>query len=212
MSSSPAIPVPQTLPVMVLSNCTLFPHSLLPLFIFEPRYRQMLAYALENDRMFCLATLANGPQWDPDDESDERIIPITTVGVVRACVGRPDGTSHLMLQGMSRVRITGWEQTEPFRIGRAEVVPSIPGNIAENQRAAESLLSIILEVLQGGGGGGGGAVQLASQLSAIKNPDVLADFVAANFLADASDRQRALELADVGERLKFLLNCMGRVS
>lgn len=209
MSSSPAIPVPQTIPVMVLSNCTLFPHSLLPLFIFEPRYRQMLAHALENDRMFCLATLANDPKWDPGDESDERILPITTVGVVRACVGRPDGTSHLMLQGVSRVRITGWEQTHPFRIARAEVIPTISTNGHENQRAADNLLSIILEVLQGGGDG---ALKLATQLSSIKNPDVLADFVAANFLADVSDRQRALELADVGERLKFLLGCMGRVS
>ena len=206
MSASPTIHVPSTLPVMVLSNCTLFPHSLLPLFIFEQRYREMLAYALENHRMFCLGNLASGPQWSQEDESDERIHTLTTAGVVRACVGRPDGTSHLMLQGVTRLKIVGWEQREPFRIARVEVIPSILGNEAENGLAAERLLSLVLEILKGAGANGH---QLATQIKTLKNPDVIADFVAANFLGEPANRQQALEIPDVGKRLNYLLTCLG---
>ena len=54
---------------MVLPNTLLFPESLLPLFIFEERYREMLAWALEHERMFCMALLRSGREdWSsPDD-------------------------------------------------------------------------------------------------------------------------------------------------
>ena len=47
-------PLPDKMPVMVLSNCFLLPGCFLPLFIFEERYRLMLKHALETDRMFCV--------------------------------------------------------------------------------------------------------------------------------------------------------------
>jgi Lon protease-like protein len=197
MSISPTVTIPATMPVMVLSGCTLFPHSLMPLYIFEHRYREMLAHALENHRMFCIGHLNE----DADIELDQQIRTFTTAGVVRACVGHPDGTSHLMLQGVSRVRIVGWDQREPFRIARLEPVQTIAGNIQENLLISEHLMKVVLRLLEGGGEG---AEQMGQQLRGLKNPDVLADFIAANFLSDPNDRQQALELLDVGPRLKFL--------
>ena len=45
---------------MALSNAVLFPHSLLPLHIFEPRYRDLLAHSLDGDRMFSVALMKRG--------------------------------------------------------------------------------------------------------------------------------------------------------
>lgn len=56
MAPSLEISLPQALPVMLLNGCTLFPHALLPLFIYEPRYREMLDHALKTDRLFSSAT------------------------------------------------------------------------------------------------------------------------------------------------------------
>jgi Lon protease-like protein len=47
--------IPREIPVMTLDNATLFPQALLPLHIFEPRYRQMLSDALHSNRMFSVA-------------------------------------------------------------------------------------------------------------------------------------------------------------
>src|SRR6267378_1924673 len=47
--------LPNEVPVMTLPNATLFPQALLPLYIFEPRYRRMLVDSLHSDRMFSVA-------------------------------------------------------------------------------------------------------------------------------------------------------------
>ena len=62
--------LPDAVPVMTLPSATLFPQALLPLYIFEPRYRQMLADMLKSDRMFSVAMQKPGnkrespcPRW-----------------------------------------------------------------------------------------------------------------------------------------------------
>ncbi len=104
--------LPDTLPMIVLDGCYLFPGCHLPLFIFEERYRRMLDHALHTDRMFCI-----GAPCGADD-----IQPVTTAGLIRASVKNADGTSQVMLYGVTRVRITGWDQMLPFRIARVESI------------------------------------------------------------------------------------------
>src|SRR5437764_13933508 len=104
-----SISLPTHVPVMPLPGAVLFPHALLPLYIFEPRYRAMLQHALKQDRMFCVA-LIKPPRSDWRRPSD--FFAVASVGLVRACVERGDGTSNLILQGLQRVRFTGFEQAE----------------------------------------------------------------------------------------------------
>ena len=71
--------IPDSLPVMILSGVTLFPHGYMPLFIFEERYRDMLRYALEHERMFCVGHARPGIE---HDEHSELVYPSTTAGLV----------------------------------------------------------------------------------------------------------------------------------
>ena len=204
MPPLPSIALPESIPIMVLSQCTLFPHSLLPLFIFEPRYREMLARALDEHRMFAIGYLDAGSTWGAGDESDDRIHRITTCGVVRACVGRLDGTSHLMLQGLQRVRIVEWLQREPFRIARIEPLPLL--GAAEEDREddaqrAEHLLELLGQILPSSGPK---MDPLLAQLGEVENLETLMDIVTANFLVDGIQRQEFLELEDLGARWHFL--------
>jgi ATP-dependent Lon protease len=102
---------------MVLDDCFLFPGCYLPLFIFEDRYRKMLAAALDTDRMFCVGSR--------DPQGGGELLPITTAAIIRACRKQDDGTSHLMLYGVSRIRFTGWLQSRPFRIAAIEAFPTV---------------------------------------------------------------------------------------
>ena len=104
--------LPHTLPVIVLDDCYHFPACHLPLFIFEDRYRRMLDHALQTDRMFCVGV----------SDGFDKVLPVTTAGLIRASVKNPDGTSQVMLYGVCRVRITGWDQMKPFRMARVEPV------------------------------------------------------------------------------------------
>src|SRR5256886_16469437 len=92
--------IPSEIPVMTLPNATLFPQALLPLYIFEPRYRQMLADALHSNRMFSVAMQKPG-------STRESPSPVAGLGLIRVWVAHRDGTSHLCLQGVARVELEG---------------------------------------------------------------------------------------------------------
>ena len=85
---------------MTLSQTVLFPQAMMPLFIFEPRYREMLSHVLMQDRIFAVAALDEAKD---DAEVFETPCSIASVGVVRACKQNPDGTSNLILQGLARI-------------------------------------------------------------------------------------------------------------
>ena len=80
---------------MILSNATLFPGAILPLHIFEPRYRRMLSDVLESHRMFAIAMRRPGAR-------REVPMPVACLGVGRVCVGVPDGTSNLLRNPLER--------------------------------------------------------------------------------------------------------------
>ena len=91
------VELPATVPVMPLTGVLLFPNALLPLHIFEPRFRDMLEHALHDDRMLCVALVRpERPQW----RTSADFFPVSTVGLIRACVGRkrrnlrPDPARH----------------------------------------------------------------------------------------------------------------------
>ena len=100
--------IPDRMGVMILGEASLFPQAMMPLFIFEPRYRAMLGDSLESHRMFCMAM----QRMDAVRESPARI---ATLGLVRASVQNPNGTSNLVLQGLIRVRLGKIAQTRPYR-------------------------------------------------------------------------------------------------
>lgn len=192
-SSLPDIAIPDRLPVMVLP-CTLFPHCLQPLFIFEPRYRAMLSEALGAERMFCLGTR------DPDDENSA-VSPISTAGLVRACVTHENGTSHLLLLGLRRVRLLDWLQLEPFRIARVEPIDCEMAETEHARRVAEELIEMTMNLA---GSGQFISREIHKNLSQKASPSAAADILAHHFVRDPRERQRLLETVDVVERMHCL--------
>src|SRR6266516_1781052 len=111
--------IPREVPVMTLPNATLFPQALLPLYIYEPRYRQMLADALHSTRMFSVAMLKPG-------SGRESPSPVAGLGLIRVSVGHRDGTSHLILQGIARVELEEPVRYRPYRIQRIRALRTPP--------------------------------------------------------------------------------------
>src|SRR5512140_489290 len=111
--------IPREVPVMTLPNATLFPQALLPLYIFEPRYRQMLADALHSTRVFSVAMQKPGT-------SRESPSPVAGLGLIRVSVGHRDGTSHLILQGLTRVELEDTIRYKPYRIQRIKPLATPP--------------------------------------------------------------------------------------
>lgn len=113
------LPIPSTVPVMTLRETVFFPHSVIPLYIFEPRYQKMLEDVLQGNRLFAVVKEQCGGNpltEDSDDSGLEAMCEFATIGIVRAAHKNPDGTINLVLQGLSRVKVLDVIAEEPYRV------------------------------------------------------------------------------------------------
>src|SRR4051812_48681909 len=147
MSTSKEPLLPKEVPVMPLPGSLLFPHALLPLHIFEQRYREMLEHALSEHRMFSVALIKpQRAQWNSTGD----FFHIAGVGLIRACVGNTDGTSNLILQGLQRVRFAGFDQSAPFPIARIEPLESDSASSVETDALGAKVLELYSRLKKSG--------------------------------------------------------------
>jgi len=191
--------LPKQLPVMPLPGAVLFPHALLPLYVFEPRYRQMLQHALQHDRMFCVTLIKPSC---PDWHAPEDFFQLATVGLIRACVGRGDGTSNLILQGLQRVRFASFKQETPFPIARIDVVESRDATTVETEALGAKVIELYASLKHDGRKL---PTKVDRYLAELRDVEMLADLMASTFINDPLRRQRILEERSLNQRLRFLI-------
>jgi Lon protease-like protein len=189
---------------MVLPDCVLFPHALLPLHMFEERYRRMVAHCLERDRMFCIALPRPG---HTEAENLDRWFPVAGLGLIRACVGNPDGTSNLVLQGVIRVELTRLVSISPFPLAEIRPLPSEMTAAVEADALSVKVIELCTSLKTNGREIPAG---LAKKLPDLNDPDSLADIVAHAFIEDPYERQTLLGLRSVSERLRLLITLLRR--
>jgi Lon protease-like protein len=184
MSSS--VTLPEQLPVMPLPGGVLFPHALLPLYIFEPRYRKMLEHALQQHRMFCVTLIKPSC---PDWHAPEDFFHLATAGLIRTCVGRS-------------VRFTSFEQEKPFPIASIDTVESRDPTTVETEALGAKVIELYGSLKHD-------RRQLPAKLdrylSELRDLEMLADLMASTFVNDPLRRQRLLEERSLNQRLRFLI-------
>lgn len=112
-------------PLFPLPNVVLFPHGMLPLHIFEPRYRQMTADALEGEGLIAMSLLR--PEWTSAvDGVGPPVHNMVGIGQIVAHEKTEDGRYMMVLRGLSRARLLCEERVDlPYRLGRVELCPDI---------------------------------------------------------------------------------------
>jgi Lon protease-like protein len=198
------VEIPSRAPIMPLPNATLFPHSLLPLYIYEPRYREMLRDCLQSQRMFCIALMKPGVE---EAKSEDDFYHVTGVGLVRACVGNEDQTSNLILQGVARVRCDEINNTGSYCKARLSLLKT-QNQYEVSEKTLRDQLSQLTRDIEGSGGSM--PQQLAMCFKRKCAVDMLIDLVAFNFLSDPYMRQQILEEVDVTSRLSLLRRFVNR--
>lgn len=191
---------------MTLQDVTLFPQSMLPLYIFEPRYRKMLQDSLESHRLFCVAKRKPGTLRDIPAE-------VAGLGVIRASVGHGNGSSHMIIQGLSRIRLEKTVCYKPYRINRIQVLdtPEVAGG--ELGDSFQQLRDVVSERLDLGVAFPNAgekeqivkAKDILNYLNNLEDPGQVADMVACSLLPDGSQRQVILETVELEKRLKYLV-------
>lgn len=108
-------------PVFPLPNLVLFPGARQSLYIFEPRYRKMVADALRGPGLIAMALLHERIDADPT-ANDAEIHPIVCVGRIGEHVRLPDGRYFLNLEGICRARVAGEYREGPYRLASLDPV------------------------------------------------------------------------------------------
>ena len=185
------------LPIFPLPDVTFFPHTFLPLHVFEARYRAMVTDALARDRRLAVVRLR--PGFEAGYDGKPEVFPVAGAGEIVNCERLASGRFNILVKGRWRVRIDGEVPSDTlYRIARARCLEDAPpsGDVAEVvgriRRSCRRLLVALDRPVD----------VLAGALAPEEEAAAIADRVAAAFLPDPALRQSLLETLDVGERLR----------
>jgi ATP-dependent Lon protease len=182
--------------------------------IFEIRFRRLVAWALDSHRMFVVAMPKPGA-------SETTPSTIAGLGLVRVCVDHPDGTSHLILQGISRVELTGMIRRSPFTLSHIRPLRAPACDSLAVDALVAKVRDLVTERIQLGFPAGPPfprklkaqikeaqltAPEIIRCLEKMDDPDQLADRVSSAFLSRANQKQIILETVEVEPRLKHLIH------
>jgi len=135
--------LPPTLPLFPLPNVVLFPNVFLPLHIFEMRYREMVAEALEGDRLIGMVLLQ--PGWERDYNGRPPVFSIGCAGLISHHERLPDGRYNVVLRGLQKFRIEEEDNSRSYRTARVEAVREPPPESERDEvRAARRRLETLL--------------------------------------------------------------------
>lgn len=137
--------LPGEIPVFPLPETLLFPHIDLPLYIFEPRYRRMLADCYKGDKLMAISLLKAG--WEKTREPMPSC-DVVGVGYVRVLIENEDGTSYIILKGLCRAKIVEYIQMEPYRIAKLVPMPDRIENKEELERLGLRLRQLMIRKLK----------------------------------------------------------------
>lgn len=113
-------PLPGTIPIFPLQDMMLFPGVQRPLYIFEPRYREMIEDALDGDRIIGMVMLR--PGYEDDYEGNPPIYDIGCAGRITDVERLPDGRYNIVVLGLARFRVTEEDQSRSYRVATIDVL------------------------------------------------------------------------------------------
>lgn len=199
--------MPGRLPLFPL-GLVLFPGLLLPLHVFEERYRVLVRELLalpEADRRFGVVAIRQGREVGVDGVT--ALHGVGCVARLRRAEPHADGRFDIVTTGAERFRLTGLVEGGPYLTGEVELLPDEPGPAEETTLLGRAVAASYVDYLAALGQAGGDQVEVPDLPAA---PLVLSYLVAATVLLDLEDRQALLAEPEVVSRLRAELRLLRR--
>src|SRR5215217_6144793 len=190
--------IPNQLPILPIRNIVVFPGTVMPLNVGRQKSKNLLDEVMPGQKMIGVVTQKNGEAEEPEYKD------LNTVGVAASILKLfklPDGNQSIIVHGLTRFRMLELTQTDPFLVGRIEVIedtsevgPEVEALVNSVRQQANRVIELSPNTPD----------EAAQVLNSITSPSALADFLAANLQADTSEKQRMLEELDVEKRLRMI--------
>jgi ATP-dependent Lon protease len=196
--------IPDTLPILPLKETVVFPDSMTPLAVGQPRSVQLVDDVVTADRMLALVTARDTSVEQPGFGD---LYEIGVAALIHKMVRAPDGTLRILVQGLERIRLVEQAGEEPYLIGRFEQVPDVVNESQELEALTRTVQSLFARVI-------GHVPYLPEELQLaaanVDEPSALANLVASTLRLDTEEKQRLLEGADVEQRLRMTATILSR--
>lgn len=184
------------LPLFPLPNIVFFPHTRLPLHVFEPRYRQMVRDVLESDQRFGIVLLR--PGWEAEYFGAPPVYGWGTLGTIEQAVPLEDGRYNIVVRGDVRFRILDEVSRVPYRTARVTAEPEVSRDPAQSASERERLAGMSREYMR----------FLPDQMAVPEietvSLDALTNALIMSLNLDIEEKQKLLELGDVIERAEHV--------
>jgi ATP-dependent Lon protease len=196
--------LPGTAPVLPLRDLVTFPDMLVPLNVGQPRSIDLINDVLGGDRTIAMVATRTT---DVEVPGPDELYTVGVLGVVNRMIRLPDGTIRVLIQGGQRVRIEGWEKTEPYLVAEIAEAPDIvketPELVALMRNVQQTFSSIVEEVPYL-------PEELQVMVANVDDPSALSNLIAGSLRLKTEEKQELLEELDVAKRLRRLSEILAR--
>jgi ATP-dependent Lon protease len=197
--------IPDVLPVLPLKETVVFPEAMTPLAIGQERSMRLVEDVVSGDqRMLALVTVR-----DPESEIPgwDDLYEVGTAAVVHKMIRVPDGTLRILVGGIARSKLERRVKDDPYLVGEFTLLPDVLVESREVEALTRNVQNLFSRVI--------GLVpylpeELQIAAANVEDPSALCHLVASTLRIKTEEKQRLLELVDVGERLRAVSALLNR--
>ncbi len=199
-----SVAIPEVLPVLPVKGGVVYPNLVVPLVLTTERAQRLVDEALKNGKLIATVT-----QKDPhkEDAGPEDIYRVGTASLILKMMRTPDGQMRILIQGLERIQIEEFVQTEPYLKARVRVLEEREEESAEIAALKNSALQMFQEIVKHSPYL---PEELANVAVNIEEAGKLADFIATYMNFKVEEKQQLLEAVEVRQRLQLLNQLLGR--
>jgi ATP-dependent Lon protease len=196
--------IPDALPVLPLRDALVFPLTVAPLVVAQPRSVRLVDDVMRSDRLLVLVAQRD-PKVEPAKPED--LYRVGTAGVIHQLARAPDGSLRLMVQGVERIRLRDFIGTDPYLVARIEAAPdqTVPATeVDAHRRAVVDIFRRLVEASPEL------PDELATAVQSITDPRHVVYLVASMVPIDLATRQELLEMDPITAKLRRLVDLLQR--
>jgi ATP-dependent Lon protease len=196
--------IPDTIPILPLRETVVFPETVTPLAVGQERSVKLIDDVLHKDKLIGMATIKN-----PDVElaGPDDVHEIGTASLIHKMLKVPDGSLRILVQGLKRIRIVEYVETEPYLVAKIEVLDDNINITKEVEALSRNLQNVFTRII--------GLVpylpeELQMAVSNVDDPSALCYLIASAIKIKTEEKQALLEEIDVEKRLRALTVILNR--
>jgi ATP-dependent Lon protease len=192
-------------PVLPLRDVVVFPHMAIPLFVGREKSIKALSAAMQDDKRILLLAQRTP---DADDPAAKDLYEVGTLASILQMLKLPDGTVKVLVEGVSRARVTRLQFDEHYLTAECERLPDDNGAVTDSKEVDALTRSTLAQFEQYAKLNKKIPAELLPSLTSMDSPGRLADTISAHLNLKLEDKQQVLEIADAAARLEHVMKML----